>query len=258
MWDRKTGVRDGDSEIKVRDGDSEIKVKDGDSESRIGKQECYIMENTFKIGLIRVLTTEDEEVLQAHGRQIMAHFPGLEVETKCIPDQYEGIHSQELCEKAIPKIVTTAKSFTDADMIIVSCADDPGVKEIREAIPGIPVTGGGETTVALALKYGEKIGVLGITDYAPQAYVRMISDKMILAKPEGVDSTLDLMTPEGRKSTIETGKMLKEQGAEVIALACTGLATIGVAKELEEATGLPVIDPVLAEGLFAYFESIRR
>lgn len=216
------------------------------------------MEKKFKIGLIRVLTTDDEEVLQAHGKQIMSHFPGLEVETKCIPDQYEGIHSQELGEIAVPKIVATAKTFTDVDMIIVSCADDPGVKEVREALPGIPVTGGGETTVALALKYGEKIGVLGITDYAPQAYVRMIPDQMILVKPDGVDSTLDLMTPEGRKSTIKTGMQLKEQGAQVIALACTGLATIGIAKELEEATGLPVIDPVLAEGLFAYFESIRR
>lgn len=215
------------------------------------------MDKKFKIGLIRVLTTENQDILQSHGRQIMAYFPNLEVETKCIPDQYEGIHSAKLCEIAVPKIVETAKSFKDVDMIIVSCADDPGVKEIREALPGMPVTGGGETTVAIALKYGEKIGVLGITEYAPQAYVRMISDKMILGKPEGVDSTLDLMTPEGRKSTIAKGMELKQQGAQVIALACTGLATIGIAKELEEATGLPVVDPVLAEGLFAYFESIR-
>ena len=215
------------------------------------------MEKKFKIGLIRVLTTEDQEVLQAHGKQIMEHFPMLEVETKCIPDQYEGIHSPELGELAIPKIVATAKTFQDVDMIIVSCADDPGVAEIRQALPGIPVTGGGETTVALALKYGEKIGVLGITDYAPQAYLRMIPDKIILGKPEGVDSTLDLMKPEGRENVIKMGLELKEQGAQVIALACTGLATIGVAQELEKATGLPVIDPVLAEGLFAYFESIR-
>lgn len=216
------------------------------------------MEKKFRIGLIRVLTTEDQEVLKAHGKQIMEHFPTLEVETKCIPDQYEGIHSPELGELAIPKIVATAKTFQDVDMIIVSCADDPGVAEIRQALPGIPVTGGGETTVALALKYGEKIGVLGITDYAPQAYLRMIPDKIILGKPEGVDSTLDLMKPEGRKNVIKMGLELKEQGAQVIALACTGLATIGVAEELEKATGLPVIDPVLAEGLFAYFESIRR
>lgn len=216
------------------------------------------MNHKFKIGLIRVLTTEDQEVLQAHGKQIMEYFPTLEVETRCIPDQYEGIHSPELCQIAIPKIVETAKTFHDVDMIIVSCADDPGVAEIREAIPGMPVTGGGETTVSLALKYGDKIGVLGITDYAPQAYVRMIPDKMILGKPEGVNSTLDLMTPEGKQSVLAMGQQLKAQGAQVIALACTGLATIGVARDLEEATGLPVIDPVLAEGLFAYFESLRK
>lgn len=212
----------------------------------------------FKIGLIRVLTTEDEEVLQAHGKLIMEKFPGLEVETKCIPDQWEGIHSEELGEIAIPKIVETAKSFQDVDMFIVSCADDPGVEELRKEFPGIPVTGGGETTIALALKYGEKIGVLSITDYAPRAYKRMIPDQMVFAKPECVNSTLDLMTPQGRAAMLEEGRKVKEQGAQVIALACTGLATIGIAKELEEAVGIPVIDPVIAEGMFAYFESIRK
>ena len=54
------------------------------------------MNKKFKVGLIRVLTTEDEEVLQSHGKQIMEYFPELEVVTKCIPDQYEGIHSPEL------------------------------------------------------------------------------------------------------------------------------------------------------------------
>ncbi len=40
----------------------------------------------FKVGLIRVLTCEDPEVLYSHQRQIMEKFPELEVETKCIPD----------------------------------------------------------------------------------------------------------------------------------------------------------------------------
>lgn len=188
----------------------------------------------------------------------MKYFPDLEVETKCIPDQYDGIHSPELSDQALPKIIETAKSFYDVDMFIVSCADDPGVEELRKVFPGIPVTGGGETTVALALKYGSRIGVLGITDYAPQAYRRMVPDKIILARPEGVHSTLDLMTPEGRKNILETGMKLKEQGAEVLALACTGLATIGIAGDLERETGLPVIDPVMAEGLFAHFEAVRK
>ena len=69
------------------------------------------MDKKFKVGLIRVLTTEDQDVLLAHERQIMKYFPDLEVETKCIPDQYDGIHSPELSDQALPKIIETAKSF---------------------------------------------------------------------------------------------------------------------------------------------------
>lgn len=213
----------------------------------------------FKVGLIRVLTTEDEELLNLHGKILMEKFPMLEVESRCIPDQYEGIHSHELEALAVPKIVKLAESFRDKDMILISCADDPGVREVREALPGMQVTGGGETTAALATRYGEKIAVLGIVDYAPKAYLRMIPDKLIaVGKPDGVDSTLDLMTPEGRASCLRKAMELKELGAEVIALGCTGLTTIGIAQEIEKATGLTVIDPVLAQGVFAMFEAVKR
>jgi allantoin racemase len=77
-------------------------------------------------------------------------------------------------------------------------------------------------------------------------------------KPDGVHNTLDLMTREGRKACIESAKLLKKKGAGVIALGCTGLTTIGIAEEMEETVRIPVIDPVLAEGLFAYFEFIRK
>ncbi len=217
------------------------------------------MEKKFTVGVIRVLTSEDQNFVDLHGRIIEEHFPGIKCISKCIPDQPEGIHSHELEQIAIPKIVETAKSFEKVDMIIVSCADDPGVAEIQKAIPGIPVTGGGEATAALAAKYGGKIAILGIVDYAPKAYLRMIPDKIItVGKPEGVDSTLDLMTAEGRESCLRKAREIKEMGAEVIALGCTGLTTIGIAGDIERETGIPVIDPVLAEGLFAYFESIRK
>ena len=34
---------------------------------------------TYKVGLIRVLTTEDEELLQLHGKLIESYFPMLQV-----------------------------------------------------------------------------------------------------------------------------------------------------------------------------------
>lgn len=218
------------------------------------------MDRKFTVGVIRVLTSDDPEFVGMHGRVIEEHYPGIRCVSKCIPDQPEGIHSHELEQIAVPKIVETAKSFEDVDMIIVSCADDPGVPEVRKALPGIPVTGGGETTAALSLRYGDKVAVLGIVDYAPKAYLRMIApDKLVaVGRPEGVNSTLDLMTPEGRESCFRKGRELKEMGAEVIALGCTGLTTIGIAQDLEKELGIPVIDPVLAEGLFAYFEAVRK
>ena len=52
--------------------------------------------------------------------------------------------------------VATAGNNAGQTSALVSCADDPGVAEVREALPGMLVTDGGETTVALATRYGEK------------------------------------------------------------------------------------------------------
>lgn len=217
------------------------------------------MHEKFTVGLIRVLTTDDPDLLNAHGRFIESRFPSLHVENLCIPDHPQGIHSPELARQAVPRILETARRFHAPDMLIVSCSDDPGLDELRAEFPHIPVTGGGEATAAVALRYGSRIGLLGITDYAPKAYLRLVPDRIVaVGRPEGVHTTRDLMTPQGRASTIAMALKLKEQGADVIALACTGMNTIGIAGELEDVIGLPVVDPVLAEGLFAYYEAVRR
>ena len=56
----------------------------------------------------------------------------------------------------------------------------------------------------------------------------------------------------------EKAKQLKENGAEVIALACTGMATMGIAPKLEEVIGISVLDPVMCEGLVMYMELLRK
>ena len=87
----------------------------------------------------------------------------------------------------------------------------------------------------------------------------MLGDRLVINKrPQGIHSTLDLMTPEGHDATLMAAREIKAAGAGVIALGCTGLTTIGIASEIEKEVGIPVIDPVLAEGLFAFYESIRK
>ena len=54
--------------------------------SRNKRERTYNMK-TYKVGLIRVLTTEDEELLQLHGKLIESYFPMFQVVSRCIPDQ---------------------------------------------------------------------------------------------------------------------------------------------------------------------------
>ena len=123
----------------------------------------------------------------------------------------------------------------------------------------IPVIGAGESTAALSLFYGKTPALLGITSDVPDGYRRILGGRIVSnARGEGVESVLDLMTPEGYSATVDRALQQKKLGAEVIALSCTGMSTLQIAPALEKATGLPVLDPVLCAGMVTYFELLRR
>jgi Asp/Glu/hydantoin racemase len=216
-----------------------------------------IMNKVYNVGLIRVVSFKDENLLNLHGKMIEKYYPMLKVTSKSIPNQPNGIYDDETEMTAVPKIIELAKEWKGIDALIISCAGDPAVRELRKILD-IPVIGAGESTALLALRYGKVFGVLGITKDIPKAYKRILGDKIVgTCDVPSVVSTLDLMTEEGRENVIKKALELKGLGAEVIALACTGMATIGIAKEIEEACGIPVIDPVISEGLVTYFDCIR-
>ena len=213
----------------------------------------------YKVGLIRVLTTEDQELLALHGRLLEQYFPMLEVESRCIPDQPEGIHDDATMALGEPKVVALARQMWQEgfEAIIVSCAGDPGVARARQEVP-VPVIGAGESTAALSLYYGSRPAALGITEEVPAGYQRAFGERLVAsARGEGVESTLDLMTPQGYAATAEAARGLKEAGADVIALSCTGMSTIQIAPSLEKDLGIPVLDPVMCEGLMTLFQLLR-
>lgn len=211
----------------------------------------------YHVGLIRVVSFDDPDLLNLHGKIIETHYPGLSVESKAIQNQPFGIHDDETERIAVPKIIELAQSWSGIDALIISCAGDPAVKELNQLLD-IPVIGAGEATATLASRYGKIRGVLGITEEIPVAFRQILGDSIVgtCATP-GIESTLDLMETDGRSKVMKKAQQLKELGADVIALACTGMATIGIAKEIQKSTQLPIIDPVLAEGAIAYFECLR-
>jgi len=203
-----------------------------------------------KVCLIRVLTTDDESLLRRHGDILERTFPGLRVESRCIPDQPEGIHDSGTERLAIPKVIALARDMEREGFagILVSCAGDPAVRTLQRELM-VPVVGAGIATAHLACTFGAPVGVLGITEDVPEE-MRMILGSLLVAavRPDGVTSTLDLMTPAGREQAVAAAGRMKAQGVRVLALACTGFATIGIAQVLREETGLVVIDPLIAAG----------
>jgi Asp/Glu/hydantoin racemase len=201
------------------------------------------------IGLVRVLSTDDENVLQTHAR-VIEPLVRDRVVTRAIPDQPHGIHDDATLAAAAPKVVAVAQDLVrdGAARIIVSCAADPAVEELRDLLP-VPVIGAGSAAAAVARSYATRVGVLGITEIVPSCVTDLLGDAFVgAAVPDGVSRTTDLMTPRGREAALDAARQLVDDGAQCVLFACTGLTTIGLADPITEATGVPVIDAVLAAG----------
>lgn len=204
------------------------------------------------IGLIRVVSGLTDAQLRTHADTI-AHLVPDEIVTRAIPDQPSGIHDDATFARAVPKIVEAGQRLVadGARLVIVSCAADPGVPELR-ALVDVPVVGAGSAGAAVALASAERVGVLGITPDVPACVRLVLGDRIVADRvPEGVTSTIDLMAAGGRERALAAAQEMKDAGARTILFACTGLTTIGLARDVTERTGLPVVDAVLAAGTVA-------
>ncbi len=213
---------------------------------------------TLNVGLIRVVTLKDKILLNKHGDILMRNFSGLQIESRCIEDQDYGIYSPETDAIAVPKIVALAKAYEreGKDVIFISCAADPAIKEARAAV-NIPVLAAGSCCAGLARAYGDSIGAMGIEESIPYAMKAILNESLVdYIRPKNVKTTMDLLKPENKESILKSALLLKEKGSNAIALACTGMATIEIAEDIRKITGLPVIDPIIASGIM--LENIRR
>lgn len=206
------------------------------------------------IGLIRVLTTEDPSIRDAHGKQITARY-GLTVKSVCIPDQPRGIYDEQSERVATPKVLELAARLEagGAEAIIISCAADPALQEARRLLK-IPVIGAGSAAAGVALTLGERVGVLNLVESTPDAVRSVLGGHLVgEARPAGVRDTTDLLAPSSQEAAAEAARRLvKEKGADVIVLACTGYATVRMADRLRPLLGIPVVDPVDAAGAVAW------
>lgn len=211
---------------------------------------------SLKIGLIRVVTIEDEKLLNVHGKILEDRF-GFLVESRCIDDQPKGIYDEITEKKAIYKIISLAKELENQskDLILISCGADPALEEVRREI-NIPVIGAGSSCASIAKAIGNKVGVIGITETVPLTMKKILGDSFIgYFRPEGVINTYDLLIEGNRANVIDAAYKLKNLGCDVIALGCTGMTTIGIADDIRKEVNIPVVDPLIASGIIIRYIS---
>ncbi len=204
----------------------------------------------YRVGLIRVLTIEDEEALNLHGKIIEEAFPEIKVISRCIEDQPKGIYDSESEEAAKPKILRLIKEFEveQVDAVIVSCMADPAVDEARRYVE-IPVIGAGTSSALLALATGNRVGIIRIGKETPQIIRKILGQHLVAEeRPDNVNTPLELRELAGIQASLNALKKLINHQIDVVIPACTGFSTIKFASIARKITNIPIIDPVIASG----------
>ncbi|XKK39853.1 aspartate/glutamate racemase family protein [Nocardiopsis sp. ARC36] len=202
----------------------------------------------MRIGVIRVVTTDDGERLDDHGRVIREEL-GVDTVSRCLPDQPDGVHDDATFALASAKVADLAVRMEredGVDALLVSCAADPGLSRARAAV-GVPVVGAGESAARRALELGSRVGVLDLTTRTPESVTAVLGSARVASLvPEGVRRTHDLATAAGFAASVEAAERLVAMGADTLMFACTGMTTIGLYARLADEVGVPVVDAVRA------------
>ena len=132
---------------------------------------------------------------------------------------------------------------------VIACFSDPGIDAARRAVAR-PVFGMAESGYLSALSRGERFGVLSILPEAVVRHRRYI-ERIGIAKRLAADLPVGIgvraLGDEARTfpRLYEVGGILRDtHRADVLVLGCAGMAPYR--RRLEEALGLPVVEPVQA------------
>ncbi len=177
--------------------------------------------------------------------------PQTEVVVRNLKDAPPAIECEYDKDLASPFVIReVGKACNEGfDAVIINCFDDPGLEASRE-ISKTLVLGVGETSIYTALNLGFKIGIISTGESARNIYYRRaiklgLRNRIVYTSGVGINvlnlrKDLRRTKEEVRKEIINA---IQNYDVDIIVLGCTGF--LGLAKELTDEIGLPVIDPTL-------------
>jgi allantoin racemase len=183
--------------------------------------------------------------------RIDAAADGSAVDVICLSHGSVSIEAAYDEAFAAPFIVEEVKKAEREgyDAVSLDCAMDTVVRAAREAV-SIPVTSAGEASYLLAMGVCTKFSVVTVLKSTADAIKDNIRKYCLQERVASVRYThipvLELQDEKKAYSAIrrEAKTAVENDGAEAIALGCTGMS--GYTKKLGQELGVPVIDPAVA------------
>jgi allantoin racemase len=173
---------------------------------------------------------------------------GPSIRCATLPEGPFGIQSQKDVEQVALPLRRMVEQDNAADAFVIACFSDPGLHLCREATRR-PVFGINECGVLTALSRGDRFGIIAITARSiarHRRYLRQMGLDARLAGERPLELDVAATLEEGTFVRMrEVGRdLVDEDGADVIVMGCAGMAHHRL--PLEEALGVPVIDPTQA------------
>ena len=159
-----------------------------------------------------------------------------------------GIETQLHTDQVVLPLVRLVESRPDAGAFVIACYSDPGL-DACHAIARVPVFGIQESGLLAAMARGDLFGVVAISGGSIARHRRAMRRMGVLGRLAG-ERALDMSVDETARGEgtfarlEEVGTALVGDGADVLILGCAGMARHRA--RLEEALGIPVIDPTQA------------
>lgn len=174
---------------------------------------------------------------------------GIPIRCLTLAEGPPGIESQQQADLTIAPMLKLAAAQNDAAGYVIACFGDPGLHALRDQT-SLPVVGIQEASVMAALTLGHKFGVIAILPASIPRHLRAFGAMGVSGRLAG-DRALGLsvadLADDGKSlnAMIANGKRLRdEDGADVLIMGCAGMARFR--DPLQDATGLPVVDPAQA------------
>jgi allantoin racemase len=174
---------------------------------------------------------------------------GPEIVCKTLAEGPYGIESQADADSVVMPLRRLVESDNSSAAFVIACYSDPGLHVCREATDR-PVFGIAECGVLTALARADSFGVIAIAQRSIRRHMRYLRQMGLMDRLSGERplnmSVAETASGEGTLAKmIEVGRTLKEEdGAGAIVMGCAGMARHR--RSLEQALGIPVIDPTQA------------